>query len=73
MGGITGGEGGGGGGWRTTEAGMKNTTAREEKEVFKSWEGRIVNHTVFVRGEVRFVFYFSKLQPPSSKIRSNTI
>ncbi len=59
MGGIEKGEGGGGG--TTTEARMKSTTTREENEVFKSWEweGRVVNHTVFVRGEVRFVFYFS--------------
>jgi hypothetical protein len=60
LGGIDKGEGGGrgGGGWTTTEEGMKRTTGRVGKEVFKSWEGRFLNHTVFVRGEVRFVFYF---------------
>ncbi len=47
-----------GGVWTTTEEGMRRTTGREENQVFKSWEGRILNQTVFVRGEVRFVFYF---------------
>jgi hypothetical protein len=50
--------GGGGGVWTTTEAGMKRTTGREENQVFKSLQGRYLNHTIFVRAEVRFVFYF---------------
>ncbi len=72
LGGIRNGEGEGGG-LRSTEAGMKSTTAKEKNEVFKSWKGSFMRHTVFVRGEVRFVSYFLKLQPSGSKIRSNTI
>jgi hypothetical protein len=45
---------------------MKSTTVREEKEDLKTWRGRCVSNTVFVRGELCSVNSYLNIQTHGS-------